>query len=132
MMEKDSRYQWLESRLIATLEPKRDALIQLIQNDDNRLSIEQFLENEDITHLYVLSQSSSSSYLLALNSIPIDFNSYQRVVLFIKTNLTNKLTRENLDKDVSLIELYPGETVHYINIISRDVYRRLVCCNILV
>ncbi|CAF4023779.1 unnamed protein product, partial [Rotaria sp. Silwood1] len=82
MMEKDSRYQWLESRLIATLEPKRDALIQLIQNDDNRLSIEQFLENEDITHLYVLSQSSSSSSnLLALNSIPIDFNSYQRVVL---------------------------------------------------
>ncbi|CAF5004572.1 unnamed protein product, partial [Rotaria sp. Silwood1] len=129
MMEKDSRYQWLESRLIATLEPKRDALIQLIQNDDNRLSIEQFLENEDITHLYVLSQSSSSSYLLALNSIPIDFNSYQRVVLFIKTNLTNKLTRENLDKDVSLIELYPGETVHYIDIISRDVYLPLLCCN---
>lgn len=35
-MEKDSRYQWLESRLVASLEPKRDALIQLIQNDDNR------------------------------------------------------------------------------------------------
>ncbi|CAF4372248.1 unnamed protein product [Rotaria magnacalcarata] len=93
-MEKDSRYQWLESRLIAALEPKRDALIQLIQNDDNRLSIEQFLENEDITHLYILSQSSS--HLLALNTIPIDFNSYQRIVLFIKTNLTNKLSRENL------------------------------------
>ncbi len=35
-MEKDSRYQWIESRLITTLEPKRDALLQLIQNDDNR------------------------------------------------------------------------------------------------
>jgi hypothetical protein len=35
-MEKDSRYQWIESRLITTLEPKRDALIQLIQNTDNR------------------------------------------------------------------------------------------------
>ena len=35
-MEKDVRYQWLESRLVATLEPKRDALISLIQNDDNR------------------------------------------------------------------------------------------------
>jgi len=58
------------------------------------LSIEQFLENEDVTHLYILSQSSS--HLLALNSIPIDFNSYKRIVLFIKTNLTNKLTRENL------------------------------------
>ncbi|CAF3984528.1 unnamed protein product, partial [Rotaria sordida] len=128
-MEKDSRYQWLESRLIGTIEPKRDALIQLIQNDDNRLSIEEFLENEDITHLYILSQSSS--HLSALNSIPIDFNSYQRIVLFIKTNLTNKLTRENLDKDVSLIELYPGETVHYIDIITRDVYLPLLSCNLL-
>ena len=35
-MEKDLRYQWIESRLITTIEPKRDALIQLIQNDDNR------------------------------------------------------------------------------------------------
>ncbi len=35
-MEKDSRYQWIESRLITTIEPKRDALIQLIQNADNR------------------------------------------------------------------------------------------------
>jgi len=35
-MDKDSRYQWIESRLITTIEPKRDALIQLIQNADNR------------------------------------------------------------------------------------------------
>jgi len=35
-MDKDSRYQWIESRLITTLEPKRDALLQLIENDDNR------------------------------------------------------------------------------------------------
>lgn len=39
-MEKDPRYQWLETRLITTLEPKRDALLQLIQNDENR-----FVEN---------------------------------------------------------------------------------------
>ena len=94
-MEKDTRYQWIESRIITTIEPKRDALIQLIQNDDNRLSIEQFLENEDITHLYILSQSSSTN-LLATNIIPVDFNSFDKIVLFIKTNLTSKLTRENL------------------------------------
>ncbi|CAF3307989.1 unnamed protein product, partial [Rotaria sp. Silwood2] len=35
-------------------------------------------------------------------------------------------------KDVSLIELYPGETVHYIDIISRDVYLPLLCCNLIV
>ncbi len=37
-MDKDSRYQWIESRLLTTLEPKRDALLQLIQNADNRLA----------------------------------------------------------------------------------------------
>lgn len=37
-----------------------------------------------------------------------------------------------LDKDVSLVELYPEETVHYMDIISRDVYLPLLCCNTLV
>jgi hypothetical protein len=59
-----------------------------------RLSVEQFLENEDVTHLYILAQPSSQ--LHALNSIPVDFNAYERAVLFLKTNLTTKLTRENL------------------------------------
>jgi hypothetical protein len=44
-MEKDSRYQWIESRLITTLEPKRDALLQLIQNDDNRFVLFFFFFN---------------------------------------------------------------------------------------
>jgi hypothetical protein len=35
-MDKDPRYQWIESRLITTLEPKRDTLLQLIQNADTR------------------------------------------------------------------------------------------------
>ena len=35
-MEKDARYQWLEARLVAAIEPKRDALAQLTQSDDNR------------------------------------------------------------------------------------------------
>ena len=35
-MDKDIRYQWIESRIVTTLEPKRDALLQLIENQDNR------------------------------------------------------------------------------------------------
>ena len=50
----------------------------------------------------------------------------------MKTNLTSKLTRENLDKDVAVVELYPQDTVHYIDIISRDVYLPLLSCNLLV
>ena len=75
-------------------------LVRLSEFSDNEQKdliqrIEQFLENEDITHLYILSQSSSAN-LLATNLIPVDFNSFEKIVLFIKTNLTSKLTRENL------------------------------------
>ena len=36
-MDNDLRYQWLERRLVNTIEPKRDLLTQFIANDDNRL-----------------------------------------------------------------------------------------------
>lgn len=39
IMDKDIRYQWIESRIITTLEPKRDAILQLIENQDNRYEI---------------------------------------------------------------------------------------------
>ncbi|CAF1349440.1 unnamed protein product [Rotaria sordida] len=48
----------------------------------------------------------------------MDFKSYERIILFIKTNLSNK--------DVALVELYSEETVHYMDIISRDVYLPLL------
>lgn len=122
-MEKDVRYQWIENRLVNAFEPKRDALHQLTQNDENRfdrfrsrrktrryrnffcfrcfsLSFEQFFENEDITHLYLFYQPTTSTFL-ATNSIPNDWNSYQRILLFIKSNLTNKLTKENLGSNFS-------------------------------
>ena len=35
-MQRDPRYHWLEHRIVTTIEPKRDALNQLIQNDENR------------------------------------------------------------------------------------------------
>jgi hypothetical protein len=38
----------------------------------------------------------------------------------------------SLDKDVAVVELYPKETVHYMDIISRDVYLPLLSCNLLV
>ncbi len=37
-----------------------------------------------------------------------------------------------LDKDVAVIELYRNETVHYMDIISRDVYLPLLSCNLFV
>lgn len=37
-----------------------------------------------------------------------------------------------LDKDVAYVELYGNETVHFLDIISRDVYLPLLSCNLLV
>jgi hypothetical protein len=36
MIDKDPRYQWLEKRIVASLSPKRDALLNLIENEDNK------------------------------------------------------------------------------------------------
>ena len=35
-MDKDSRFQWLEVRIISCLNAKRDALLNLIENEDNK------------------------------------------------------------------------------------------------
>lgn len=35
-MEADPRYQWLEQRIISSLNPKREALLNLIENEDNK------------------------------------------------------------------------------------------------
>ena len=35
-METDARYQWLEKRIISCLNPKRDALLNLVENEDNK------------------------------------------------------------------------------------------------
>jgi hypothetical protein len=39
---------------------------------------------------------------------------------------------DDIDKDVALIELYPEDTIHYMDIISRDVYLPLLSCNLLI
>lgn len=78
----------------SSLSSERDEKI-----DRFRLSLEQFFENEDVTHLYILHQSSS---LLATNVIPADFNSFERVLLFLKSQSSSKLTRENLGESLSL------------------------------
>lgn len=55
-MEKESRYQWLESRIITTLEPKRDALLQLTENVDNRFVIPFFLLLLHLNDCFVISE----------------------------------------------------------------------------
>ena len=35
-METDPRYLWLEKRLVSCLAPKREALLDLVENEDNK------------------------------------------------------------------------------------------------
>lgn len=38
-METDQRYLWLEQRITTSLNPKREALQSLVENEDNKLEI---------------------------------------------------------------------------------------------
>jgi len=38
-METDPRYSWLEKRLVSCLAPKREALLDLVENEDNKYTI---------------------------------------------------------------------------------------------
>jgi hypothetical protein len=35
-METDPRYQWLEKRVVSCLNPKKEALQSLLENEDNK------------------------------------------------------------------------------------------------
>ena len=35
-MEADARYKWLEQRVLTSLQPKREALQSLTENEDNK------------------------------------------------------------------------------------------------
>lgn len=47
-MENDPRYQWLEKRITSCLNPKREALVNLVENEDNKLIFPLF---NNLTHL---------------------------------------------------------------------------------
>ena len=35
-MDSDLRYKWLEQRILTSLQPKREALQSLVENEDNK------------------------------------------------------------------------------------------------
>ncbi|CAF1319792.1 unnamed protein product [Didymodactylos carnosus] len=123
-LDKDARYQWLESRIVSTLQPKRDAIQSLIENDENRLSVQEFLDNEDVTNLYIIYRSLT--HLYAQNSPP--GQSFDKGLLFIKAAIATKLTTENINTDVSCMEIF-SEIVHYVDLVTRDVFMPLFTMN---
>lgn len=42
-MESDPRYQWLEKRITSCLNPKREALSNFIENEDNKYFLNTYL-----------------------------------------------------------------------------------------
>ena len=44
-MESDPRYQWLEQRITLSLNPKREALLSLSENEDNKYVYETTTNN---------------------------------------------------------------------------------------
>lgn len=92
-MEDDSRYQWLEKRIHASLNPKREAIASLTSNEDNKLVILEFLNNEDVKQLYVYLKSTTQ--LIAMRSCVTE-NIYDKGIYFLKISNSSKLTAEKM------------------------------------
>lgn len=41
-MDSDLRYKWLEHRILASLQPKREALQSLLENEDNKFVLSKY------------------------------------------------------------------------------------------
>lgn len=94
-MEDDSRFQWLEKRIVASLSPKREAISNLTNNEDNKLVIIEFLNNEDVKQIYVYMKSSTQ--LVAARNCVTE-NVYDKGIFFLKISTSSKLTAEKMSK----------------------------------
>lgn len=92
-MEDDRRYQWLEKRVLASLNPKREAIGNFIGNEDNKLVILEFLNNEDVKQIYIYSKSVSQ--LIASKNCLTE-NLYDKGIYFLKISNTSKLSAEKM------------------------------------
>lgn len=110
-MESDPRYQWIEKRITSCLSPKREALSNFIENEDNkyfldefnfsninyslRLIVMEFLNNEDVKQLYIFVKSPN--HLIASRSCTTE-NSSDKGIFFLKISNTSKLSPETMSK----------------------------------
>jgi hypothetical protein len=99
-MEEDSRYQWLEKRIQASLNPKREAIANLFNNEDNKLVLLEFLNNEDVKQIYIYSKSISQ---LAATKNCLTEDQYDKGIYFLKISNTSKLSPEKMSTLSSLI-----------------------------
>jgi len=125
-MDSDKRYQWLEKRILASLSPKREALASLVQNDDNKLILAEFLNNEDVKQVYIC-LNSASSLTVSRTCSPGD-TAYAKGIYFLKIAQASKLTPETMNEQVVYFEA-SSRILDHMDLMTREVFMPLLCAD---
>ncbi len=125
-MDSDKRFQWLEKRIMVSLSPKREALTNLIHNDDNKLIISEFLNNEDLKQVYIYLKSATS--LTVSRTCSTDDTTYLKGIYFLKISGAAKLSAETMNEQVAFFEASPRIFDH-MDLMTREVFMPLLCAD---
>ncbi|KEG12669.1 dynein heavy chain [Trypanosoma grayi] len=117
----DKRVQWLEQRIIAALKAKPVDTRKLIDNEESRGQINEFLDTADARHLYVYQLSSG---MLAARIEPPD-ELKKKGIYFTKTKRERVSDDQHMKGTVVFGDLCP-DALSGLNAMTRNVYAQLI------
>ncbi|ORC84913.1 dynein heavy chain [Trypanosoma theileri] len=117
----DKRVQWLEQRIITALKAKPVDTRKLIDNEDSRGQINEFLDTADARHLYVY--QSSSGMLVARIEPPEELK--RKGIYFSKTNREKISDDQHMKEKIVFGDLCP-DALSGLNTMTRNVYAQII------
>lgn len=117
----DKRVQWLEQRIIAALKAKPVDIRKLVDNEDNRAQINEFLDTADAQHLYVYQMSGGA--LVARIDPPDELK--KKGIYFSKTKRERISDDQQMKVKVVFGDLFP-DAISGLDAVTRNVYAQLI------
>ncbi|CCD13391.1 unnamed protein product [Trypanosoma congolense IL3000] len=117
----DRRVQWLEQRIINGLKAKPVETRKLIDNEESRGQITEFLDTADAQHLYVYQQSSG--VLVARIDAPEELK--KKGMYFSKKKRERISDEQHMRSNIVFGDLCP-DALYGLNSLTRNVYAELI------
>ncbi|RNF12557.1 dynein heavy chain 9, axonemal isoform 2 [Trypanosoma rangeli] len=117
----DKRMQWLEQRIITAIKAKPVDTRKLLDNEDSRAQISEFLDTADARHLYVYQMPSGT--LTARIDPPEELR--KKGIYFTKTKRERINDDQHMKTTVVFGDLSP-DTLSGLNAMTRNVYAQLI------
>ncbi|ESS67196.1 hypothetical protein TCDM_04102 [Trypanosoma cruzi Dm28c] len=117
----DKRVQWLEQRIITAIKAKPVDTRKLIDNEESRAQINEFLDTADATHLYVY--QSSGGILVARIEPPEELR--KKGIYFTKTKRERISDDQHMKTKIVFGDLCP-DALSGLNSMTRNVYAQLI------